>query len=47
MKILHRWLAAAAWAAMSAGAALAAPFPARPLTIVVPTPPGGTAPCSR
>jgi tripartite-type tricarboxylate transporter receptor subunit TctC len=42
MKILHRWLAAAAWAAMSAGAALAAPFPARPLTIVVPTPPGGT-----
>ncbi|KAF1072255.1 tripartite tricarboxylate transporter substrate binding protein [Variovorax sp.] len=42
MKILHRWLAAAAWAAMSAGAALAAPFPAKPLTIVVPTPPGGT-----
>jgi len=42
MKILHRWLAVAAWAAMSAGAALAATFPAKPLTIVVPTPPGGT-----
>lgn len=42
MKFLHRWLAAATLAAASVATAAAPPFPAKPLTLVVPTPPGGT-----
>ncbi|MGO4393681.1 Bug family tripartite tricarboxylate transporter substrate binding protein [Variovorax sp. M-6] len=38
----YRWMVGFGMAAMSAVALAAAPFPSRPLTLVVPTPPGGT-----